>query len=86
MLGLLGKKIGMTQVFDTNGNMIPVTVVEAGPLFVTQIKTVETDGYNAVQVAFGDLKESRATSLLKVTLLKLAYLLRNTLENSEWKM
>lgn len=65
MLGLLGKKIGMTQVFDATGNMIPVTVVEAGPLFVTQIKTVETDGYNAVQVAFGDLKESRANKPVK---------------------
>ena len=59
MLGLLGKKIGMTQVFDEVGNMIPVTVVEAGPMFVTQIKTVENDGYNAIQVAFGDQKEHR---------------------------
>ena len=65
MVGLLGKKIGMTQVFDATGNMIPVTVVEAGPLFVTQIKTVETDGYNAIQVAFGDLKESRANKPVK---------------------
>ena len=65
MLGLLGKKIGMTQVFDATGNMIPVTVVEAGPLFVTQIKTVETDGYDAIQVAFGDLKESRANKPVK---------------------
>lgn len=59
MLGMIGKKIGMTQVFDEAGNMIPVTVVEAGPIFVTQIKTVETDGYNAVQVGFADKKESR---------------------------
>lgn len=65
MLGLLGKKIGMTQVFDESGNMIPVTVVEAGPMFVTQIKTVETDGYNAVQVAFGDQKEHRVNKPLK---------------------
>lgn len=49
----------MTQVFDEVGNMIPVTVVEAGPIFVTQIKTVETDGYNAVQVGFAEKKESR---------------------------
>lgn len=50
----------MTQIFDGNGNMIPVSVIEAGPVFVTQIKTVETDGYNAIQVAFADKKESRS--------------------------
>ena len=51
--GLIGKKIGMTQIFDEAGNVIPVTVVEAGPCTVTQIKTVENDGYQAVQVGFG---------------------------------
>lgn len=61
MKGILGKKIGMTQIFDENGMMIPVTVVEAGPCLVTQVKTVESDGYNAVQVAFDPKKESRAT-------------------------
>ena len=56
---LLGKKIGMTQIFAETGEVIPVTVIEAGPEVVTQIKTVETDGYNAVQVAFEDQKAHR---------------------------
>ncbi len=59
MKALLGKKIGMTQIFAETGEMIPVTVIEAGPEVVTQIKTVETDGYNAVQVAFEDQKAHR---------------------------
>ena len=54
--GIIGKKIGMTQIFDEKGNVIPVTVVEAGPCVVTQKKTVENDGYNAVQFGFGDIK------------------------------
>jgi len=58
MKGIIGRKIGMTQVFTENGNVVPVTVVEAGPIFVTQIKTIETDGYNAVQVAFEDKKKN----------------------------
>lgn len=61
MIGIIGRKIGMTQIFvEESGIVIPVTVVEAGPIYVTQIKTVETDGYNAIQVAFEPLKESRA--------------------------
>ena len=60
MKSILGRKIGMTQVFDEDGRVIPTTVVEAGPMYVVQIKTVETDGYNAVQVGFEDMKESRA--------------------------
>ena len=59
MKTILGKKMGMTQIFDENGNVIPVTVIEAGPEVVTQIKTVETDGYNAVQVGFEDQKPQR---------------------------
>lgn len=59
MKTILGKKIGMTQVFSENGEAIPVTVIEAGPAVVTQIKTVETDGYNAVQIGYGDVKEQR---------------------------
>ena len=55
--GLIGRKIGMTQIFTEVGAVVPVTVVEAGPVVVTQIKTVEKDGYNAVQVGFGDVKE-----------------------------
>ena len=54
---IIGKKIGMTQIFDEKGRVVPVTVVEAGPCVVTQKKTVETDGYEAVQVGFGDVKE-----------------------------
>jgi large subunit ribosomal protein L3 len=57
MPGLIGKKVGMTSVFDENGNNVPCTVLEVGPCTVTQIKTVETDGYNAVQLAFDDKKE-----------------------------
>lgn len=58
-LQLIGKKIGMTQVYDENNNIVPVTVVQAGPCPVTQVKTVETDGYNAVQIAYGPQKEHR---------------------------
>lgn len=57
--GLIGKKIGMTQIFDEKGNMIPVTVIEAGPCAVVQKKTTENDGYDAVQIGFGDKKVSR---------------------------
>lgn len=55
---ILGKKVGMTQIFTEDGAMIPVTVVEAGPCVVTQVKTAESDGYAAVQVGFGDIRES----------------------------
>ena len=55
--GIIGKKIGMTQIFDEIGNVIPVTIIEAGPCYVAQKKTVETDGYDAVQLGFMDLKE-----------------------------
>ena len=54
---LLGKKIGMTQIFSEKGLVIPVTVIEAGPCYVTQVKTTETDGYNAVQLAYSDIRE-----------------------------
>lgn len=57
--GLIGKKIGMTQVFDEKGNMIPVTVIEAGPCVVVQKKTTEKDGYEAVQIGFGDKKVNK---------------------------
>ena len=57
MNGILGRKIGMTQIFTEEGVMVPVTVVEAGPMVVTQLKTVENDGYQAVQVGFGETKE-----------------------------
>lgn len=54
---IIGKKVGMTQIFDENGSVIPVTVIECGPCSVVQIKTVETDGYDAVQLGFGEVKE-----------------------------
>ena len=55
--GLIGKKIGMTQIFDEKGNVIPVTVVEAGPCVVAQVKTIDNDGYEAIQLGFGDVKD-----------------------------
>lgn len=55
---ILGKKIGMTQVFRENGSLVPVTVIEAGPCVVTQIKTREKEGYNALQVGFSDIREN----------------------------
>ncbi len=61
---IVGKKIGMTQVFTEDGRLVPVTVVEAGPCTVVQTKNVESDGYNAVQVGFGELTENRAKKLL----------------------
>ena len=55
--GILGKKLGMTQIFEADGTLVPVTVVEAGPCVVLANKTEETDGYNAIQLGFGDIKE-----------------------------
>ena len=57
MKAIIGKKVGMTQIFDENGFVIPVTVIEAGPCTVAQVKSVDTDGYNAVQLGFGDVKD-----------------------------
>ena len=62
---IVGKKIGMTQLFDENGKVIPVTVVEAGPCVVVQKKTAENDGYEAVQIGFGDLSDKACTKPLK---------------------
>ena len=62
--GILGKKLGMTQVFDANNKMIPVTVVEAGPCVVTQIRTPENDGYSAVQIAFGAIDPKKISKPL----------------------
>ena len=56
MFGIIGKKIGMTSIFADNGKMIPCTVIQAGPCVVTQVKSVETDGYDAIQLGFGDRK------------------------------
>jgi large subunit ribosomal protein L3 len=61
MKGLIGKKIGMTQIFDENGLAVPVTLIEAGPCYVTQIRNPEKDGYNAVQLGFEEIKPKRLT-------------------------
>ena len=61
MKGILGKKVGMTQIFDENGEVIPVTVIEAGPCYVTQKKTSSKDGYNTIQLGFGEVSEKRLT-------------------------
>jgi len=61
MKGILGKKVGMTQVFDESGEVIPVTIIEAGPCFVTQKKTVKQDGYTAIQLGFKEVKPKRLT-------------------------
>lgn len=62
---IIGKKIGMTQLFDENGNIIPVTVVEAGPCVVVQRKTTENDGYEAVQIGFGAISDKKLTKALR---------------------
>ncbi len=61
MKGIIGKKVGMTQVFDEQGNAIPVTVLEAGPCYVTQVRTADRDGYTAVQLGFSETKPKRLT-------------------------
>lgn len=67
---ILGKKLGMTQVFDASGKVIPVTVIEAGPCYVVQIKNKETDGYDAIQIGFGDIKKANVTKPRKGTMEK----------------
>ena len=59
MKTLIGKKVGMTQIFDETGKVIPVTVIEAGPCVIAQVKSVETDGYNAIQLGYEDVKETK---------------------------
>jgi len=79
MKGLIGKKLGMAQVFDDAGRLIPVTIIEAGPCFVAQVRTVAKEGYSAVQLGFGEIKSKRMTSgelghLQKASLAPLKYL------------
>ena len=89
---ILGKKLGMTQIFDNNGLVVPVTVVEAGPCYVSQIKTVENDGYSAVQLAYGDVRESLINkpmlgALKKAEISAKKYLKEFKLDNaSEYKL
>ncbi len=61
MKGIIGKKVGMTQIFDDNGNVIPVTVIQAGPCYVTQVRTADRDGYVGIQLGFGETKPQRLT-------------------------
>lgn len=61
MKGIIGKKVGMTQLFEDSGEVVPVTVIEAGPCYVTQVKTVDTDGYNAVQLGYEEVAERKLT-------------------------
>ncbi|MEZ4557277.1 MAG: 50S ribosomal protein L3 [Caldilineaceae bacterium] len=61
MRGILGKKVGMTQLFDESGAVVPVTIIEAGPCYVTQVKTEDTDGYNAVQIGYDEVPERKLT-------------------------
>ncbi|MGB0424188.1 MAG: 50S ribosomal protein L3 [Flavobacteriales bacterium] len=65
MPGLIGKKLGMTSIFSAAGKNLPCTIIEAGPCVVTQVKTLEKDGYEAVQLAFGDRKEKRTSKAMK---------------------
>ncbi len=65
MSGLIGKKIGMTSIYDASGKMVPCTVIEAGPCVVTQVKTVEKDGYSAIQLGYDEKKEKNTTKPLK---------------------
>jgi large subunit ribosomal protein L3 len=78
VLGILGTKVGMTQIFDQNGDIIPVTIIKAGPCFITQIKTPETDGYNALQLGYGEVsskycKKPQHGHLTKIGLSPLRY-------------
>ena len=88
--GILGKKVGMTQIFTESGEFIPVTVIEATPNVVLQVKTVETDGYEAVQVGFDDKREVLSNKPAKGHVAKLTQLLSASFVNSKtlkaWKL
>ena len=77
---IIGKKIGMTQIFDENGKVIPVTVVEAGPCAVIQKKTVDKDGYEAIQVGFGEIREKLLSKPAKGHFAKAGVSLRRTIK------
>ena len=87
-LGILGNKIGMTQIFDESGKIIPVTVIKVGPCVVTQVKTLLTDGYNAIQIGYGNVKSSLITQpelghLQKSDISPLKYLREYPVDNPE---
>ena len=82
--GIIGKKLGMTQLFDENGKVVPVTVIEAGPCTVVQKKTVESDGYEAVQLGFGEVSARRSTRQPKATSTKQTSLRSAPFVSSVW--
>ena len=87
-LGLLGNKIGMTQIFDQSGNIVPVTVLKIGPCVVTQVKTLLTDGYNAIQIGYGNISSKSLTQpelghLQKSNIQPLKYLKEFRINNPE---
>ena len=84
--GIVGKKLGMTQLFDANGNVVPVTVIEAGPCVISQKKTNENDGYEAVQIGYGDLKASKVNKPRRVTSRRATLRRRRFFANSALKM
>jgi len=83
MKGIIGKKIGMTSIFDPSGKQTACTIIEAGPCIVTQVKTQETDGYNALQIAFGDKKEKHTLDQRRITSQRPILRPRNVSKNSE---
>ncbi len=85
MKGIIGKKVGMTQIFDENGQVIPVTVIEAGPCYVTQVRTNEKDGYTAVQLGFDELS-SRKNGQSRLNKPKQGHLRRNGLETPDLRV
>ena len=84
--GIIGKKIGMTQIFDEAGKVIPVTVVEAGPCVVVQKKTVENDGYEAVQLGFGDIRAKRVNKPLAGHFKKADVAMKRTLKEFRFEV
>ena len=84
MKAIIGKKVGMSQIFDENGHVIPVTVIEAGPCTVVQKKTSEKEGYNAVQLGYEDVAEKKLTKGEMGHRTRLACLPRSTCANSTW--
>ena len=86
MPGLIGKKVGMTSVFSAEGKSIPCTVIEAGPCVVTQVKTIEKDGYTAIQLGFDDKKEKNTTKPLMDTLKRQAQLRKENSWNFQGMM